>query len=145
MTSGSQPKYALSSIMRKNGALIVIYLLLAIGIFLGWDWPASADSEASGRVVTVDMVDIEFKPSRIQINPGGRIRFVNKDPFEHTALLVNTADQSVVVPDTRVKAHETFTTEPISLQGEFVLYCTLHGGMTGKVFSTEHPKHDKLD
>lgn len=126
-----------------GGVLLPLCFLVALVWLLGSGQPALAAGEAPGRVVTVDMVDIEFKPSRIQINPGDRIRFVNKDPFEHTALLVNSADQSVQMADTRVKAHETFTTPPISRPGVFDLYCTLHGGMIGKVSTTGHLKHDK--
>ncbi|MFQ6111697.1 MAG: plastocyanin/azurin family copper-binding protein, partial [Nitrospinota bacterium] len=98
---------------------------------------ALAADPTSGRTVTVDMVDIEFRPARIRLDPGDRIRFINKDPFGHSVFIVNAADPNmVVVPDTKVAGNASYTTEPIDRKGVFILYCTIHGGMKGLVSTT---------
>lgn len=125
--------------MARGGiALILLWILfLALGAFAAAPSPPAAAPASSGRVVEVDMTHIEFRPTRVKLRPGDRIRFVNKDPFPHTALLVNAANPNAVVfPDKKVPGKTTYTTPPIRAKGVFTLYCTIHGGMKARVTTT---------
>ena len=90
--------------------------------------------------VTVELRNIEFHPKRITLKKGDRIRFVNKDRFDHDVYIVRTVNQRLVVANvTRLKAdRDTFVA--LKEDGVFDLYCTIHGGMEGKI--TTHGSFD---
>lgn len=94
-------------------------------------------SAALAKTVKVRLVNIEFRPARIKLEPGDRIEFTNQDKFEHTVFLVNAANPNmVIVADRKLAPKATFTTDPITTKGVFTLYCTLHGGMKAQVSTT---------
>ncbi len=91
---------------------------------------------AAKAKTTVELRSIEFRPDRIKVEPGEPVRFVNKDPFEHDVYIVNAADAGdVLVPATDIASGESLTVT-LERKGVFDLYCTIHGGMTGKVTTT---------
>jgi len=85
---------------------------------------------------TVRLHDMEFVPNRIEVEAGQRILFVNRDPFKHDIYLVNAANQAdVIVPATDLQGeHRALVT--LRRDGVFNLYCTIHGGMSGKLTTT---------
>jgi len=96
--------------------------------------PLSAQSVHAGR--TVDLTDIEFHPNRIEARPGDTLTFINRDDFEHDVYIVRAANRNVVVaaPQT-IQPGDTLRV-PLEAKGVFNLYCTIHGGMTGKITTT---------
>jgi len=92
---------------------------------------------AHARSVRIRLRNIEFDPPEVRLEPGDRLEFVNEDPFEHSVFLVNAANpNAVILPDHKLPAGATFTTDPIDASGIFVLYCTLHGGMKAHITTT---------
>lgn len=88
------------------------------------------------RAQTVDLKDIEFSPQRIEADAGDTLTFVNRDPFEHDVYIVNAANRNLVVhPATVIPAGDTLRV-PVEESGVLNLYCTIHGGMTGKITTT---------
>lgn len=91
----------------------------------------------ASSTIKVQLVNIEFRPAQVRLEPGDRIEFTNLDPFEHTVLLANAANPNlVIVPDRKLQPNETYTTEPLEAEGVFTLYCSLHGGMKAQVSTT---------
>ena len=83
--------------------------------------------------VTVELRNIEFHPKRIKVKKGDTVRFTNQDKFDHDVYIVRTVNLKLVVVDvTRLKAGQD-TYVPIKEDGVFDLYCTIHGGMEGKI------------
>lgn len=82
------------------------------------------------------MVDIEFRPHRIQVNEGDTLRFVNKDRFEHNVYIVRTANPNVVLHPARPVPPGETVTLVIPERGLYTVYCTIHGGMTARISTT---------
>ncbi len=86
-----------------------------------------------GSDIRIDLIEILFKPKRIEAAPGDRLVFINKDPFEHTVNVVDAADPNrVIFPDTAIQEGEEIVLT-ITEKGVFILYCTIHGGMKGMI------------
>lgn len=128
-------------VCEKGGAELSIkwplFFILALALVVSYVFRTTLEGAPAGRTIAVDMANIEFRPTKIRIRPGDRIRFVNKDPFRHSVFLVNAANpNAVVLPDTKVEGKATFLTPPIGTKGVFTLFCTIHGGMKAKVSTT---------
>jgi len=112
--------------MRSRRILLLLLALAALA--------AARPGTAGAKTVAVKLINIEFRPTRVALEPGDRIEFTNLDKFEHTILLVNAANPNmVVVPNRKLPPKSKFTTDPIETRGVFTLYCTLHGGMKAQV------------
>jgi len=96
----------------------------------------SGPDQNGGTMHTVRLRDIEFVPNRVKLKPGDRVRFVNKDSFKHDVYLVNAANPNDVLVPARILSGGETITVPIDREGLFQLYCTIHGGMSGKVTTT---------
>jgi len=110
-------------------------------VALGLVWvlyaPIKSDAQESAPAQTVLLTNIEFKPNRIKVAKGDRIRFINQDKFDHDVYMVRTANRNdVLVPATTLHAGKSVVVT-IEQEGLFTLYCTIHGGMTGKVTTTD--------
>ncbi|MFQ5705416.1 MAG: c-type cytochrome [Gemmatimonadales bacterium] len=117
----------ISLVSRRSGWLLA--LLLALG-------SARANAQSADAGKTIELTDIEFHPGRLMAQPGDTLTFVNKDEFEHDVYIVRAANRNVVVvPPTTIQPGETLHV-PIGQKGVFNLYCTIHGGMTGKITTT---------
>lgn len=111
---------------RFEGALFPLLVLFLVR--------ASAETADSNQ--TVELVDIEFKPGRIEAQRSDTLTFVNKDEFEHDIYIVRSANRNVVLfAATTIQPGESLQV-PIEEEGLFDLYCTIHGGMTGKITTT---------
>lgn len=85
----------------------------------------------------VILKDIEFRPNRIRVRKGDTLHFTNRDPFEHDVFVVRTVNRNIVlVAATTIPAGQSTTIE-VNEEGVFDLYCTIHGGMSGKISTTD--------
>lgn len=96
------------------------------------------DTNAGGQPDhTVLLTNIEFKPNRLKVKAGDTIRFTNRDKFDHDVYLVRTANRNdVITPTTTIHAGQSVTVT-VDQEGLFTLYCTIHGGMTGMITTTD--------
>ncbi len=120
--------------MRRSTPIVII---TAVGLVFGSIVPRSSKAQEAEPDQTVLLTNIEFKPNRIKVAVGDRVRFINKDKFDHDVYLVRTANRNdVMVPTTTIHAGESVVVT-IEQEGLFTLYCTIHGGMTGKITTTD--------
>jgi len=102
----------------------------------GTDAQPPADATAPQSDHTVLLTDIQFSPDRLKIAAGQTIRFINRDKFKHDVYMVRTANRNqVLVPATVIEPGRSVTVR-IDKEGLFTFYCTIHGGMSGKVTTT---------
>jgi len=85
---------------------------------------------------TVVLTNITFRPDRLKIVAGQTVKFINRDKFKHDVYLVRTANRNqVLIPATVIEPGRSITVR-IDETGLFTLYCTIHGGMSGKITTT---------
>jgi plastocyanin len=107
---------------------------------------AQAVAPAAGTVV-IEQKDFRFVPYVAVVPPGGSIRFLNKDPFDHHIRTLPGGPLGNVAP---VKTFEfrlaaggrgIDTSEPVKLDlpGSILLGCHLHGSMRGHVLVSASP------
>lgn len=85
----------------------------------------------------VVLTNIEFKPNRLKIKKGDTIRFTNRDKFNHDVYLVRTANRNDVVHAASTLGPGESVTVTVAQEGLFTLYCTIHGGMTAKITTSD--------
>ena len=111
---------------------IIIYGLQRVRPVNGQDTGAGGQPDH-----TVLLTNIEFKPNRLKVKAGDTIRFTNRDKFDHDVYLVRTANRNdVITPTTTIPSGQSVTVT-IDQDGLFTLYCTIHGGMTGMITTTD--------
>jgi len=85
---------------------------------------------------TVLLTNIQFTPDRLKIAAGQTVKFINHDKFKHDVYLVRAANRNqVLIPTTVIGPGQSITVR-IDEAGLFTLYCTIHGGMSGKITTT---------
>ncbi|MCH8010651.1 MAG: c-type cytochrome [Candidatus Marinimicrobia bacterium] len=95
-----------------------------------------AQPEGSRAHGIISLTNIEFIPNRVKIGVGDTLTFVNKDKFDHDVYIVRTANlNEVLFPATTIPSGGS-TKVIIEEEGLFNLYCTIHGGMIGKITTT---------
>ncbi len=107
---------------------------------------AAAPAPAPGAVV-VEQKDFRFVPYVVVVPPGGAVRFVNKDPFDHHIRTLPGGPLGKVAPiktfEFRLAAggRHGDTSEPVKLDlpGTILLGCHLHGSMRGHVLVSATP------
>lgn len=107
---------------------------------------AAAAAPAPGTVV-VEQKDFRFLPYVVVVPPGGAVRFVNKDPFDHHIRTLPGGPLGNVAPiktfEFRLAAggRSGDTSEPVKLDlpGTVLLGCHLHGSMRGHVLVSATP------
>ena len=113
------------------------YFLPAVGVLLlpvFFGLRASAQDLAAGQIIKLR--SIEFNPDRLLVQAGDTLTFINQDPFKHDVYIVRTANPNVVVyPATTLLPGDSIVI-PFQEQGLFTVYCTIHGGMKGKISTT---------
>ena len=83
---------------------------------------------AEGRdTVTIEIRNLRYSPERIEVSPGTRVRWVNRDPLEHTTTASGQWDSGLIPADGGTWEH-TFATP-----GEYGYTCTPHPFMKGVV------------
>ncbi len=112
------------------------FVLGTLGLACGWLAPGQSLAQEAEPDVTVLLTNIEFKPNRIQVSVGDTVRFINRDQFDHDVYLVRTANRNDVIHAATTLHPGQSVTVTIDQEGLFTLYCTIHGGMTGKVTTT---------
>jgi plastocyanin len=102
------------------------WLWLAAFLLLS-DNIAAADAEhpAQGAVHTVVIENMQFSPAELQVHRGGKIVWVNKDLFPHTATAASHAFDSGSI------AADSSWTYVASKAGEYPYGCTFHPTMKG--------------
>ena len=117
-----------------------VFLLVGWAVFLvlilGHTSVSGQETAAPQPDHTVVLTNIQFSPDRLKIAVGQTIRFINRDKFKHNVYMVRTANRNqVLVPITVIEPGQSETVR-IDEEGLFTLYCTIHGGMSGKVTTT---------
>ncbi|MFQ5424968.1 MAG: c-type cytochrome, partial [Phycisphaerae bacterium] len=133
-------------ITRRRLFLCSAVVLLLLGAVGGVHMAQRADARAPDAPPaaakgspdhTVLLTNIEFKPNRLKVKAGDSIKFINQDKFNHDVYLVRTANRNdVLVPATTIPAGQSVIVT-VDREGLFTLYCTIHGGMTGKITTTD--------
>ena len=115
----------------------LLYVLPVVGLLLLPEFfglRASAQDSAAGHIIRLR--SIEFNPDRLRVQVGDTLTFINQDPFKHDVYIVRTADPNVVIyPANTLMPGDTIVI-PFREQGLFTVYCTIHGGMKGKISTT---------
>jgi plastocyanin len=97
--------------------------------------------------VAIEQKDFRFLPYVTVVAPGGAVRFVNKDPFDHhirtlpggplgNVAPIKTFEFRLAAAGGRGDASEAVTLE---LPGSILLGCHLHGSMRGHVLVANTP------
>lgn len=97
--------------------------------------------------VAIEQKDFRFVPYVVVVPPGGSVRFVNKDPFDHHIRTLPGGPLGNVAPiktfEFRLAAggRNGDTSEPVKLDlpGTILLGCHLHGSMRGHVLVSGTP------
>ena len=115
--------------MARRSAIVLAAAVLTVLIVPAI--PAAAgggchDGATQGTGDTVELVDMCFTPSNLQVQPGDTVTFVNKDPFVHNVEGQLWGHFDDLEPGQRFRA--TFAGE-----GIYPFACTLHPGMTGAI------------
>jgi plastocyanin len=120
--------------MRRTAVALALAGLLGAGIAL----PASSDDRTDrpdgngplGTIERVRIVDFAFRPRRIEISRGTRVRWVNAGEVQHTATSrTGVWDSGSLAPG------DTFS-RVFRSSGTFRYRCTIHTDMRGKVVVT---------
>ncbi len=97
--------------MRRYSAFLVVTLLLLVAAACGGSKGGSTSGEASGgpadRTVEVDMRDIAFSPSTLDVRQGETVRFVftNTGQIVHDAFIGTEAAQAEHETEMRQRGH----------------------------------------
>jgi len=117
----------------KQWLMLPVALLLVFQFLTETSW---AVSQKKGSKHIIKLTNIEFQPNRLLANPGDTLIFINKDNFKHDVYIVRTANPNdVILPATTLENGQSITL-PFTEKGVFTVYCTIHGGMRGKISTT---------
>lgn len=102
---------------------------------------------AAPSTVVIEQKDFRFMPYVAVVAPGGAVRFVNKDPFDHHIRSLPGGPMSNVAPVKTIEfrlaaaGRAGDASEPVKLDlpGSILLGCHLHGSMRGHVFVPATP------
>lgn len=105
------------------------------------------------RTVAIEQKDFRFMPYVAVVPPGGAVRFVNKDPYDHHIRTLPGGPLGNVAPvktfEFRLAAggRNGDTSEPVKLDlpGTILLGCHLHGSMRAHIFVTPTPWYAVTD
>ncbi|MDB4867783.1 MAG: hypothetical protein JWR03_2116 [Cohnella sp.] len=86
-----------------------------------------ASKDAHHDSVMIEIKDFAFSPSEVEIKPGTKVTFTNRDKVKHTA----TADGGEF--DTGLLEQDKSKTVTFDKEGTFTFYCSPHPYMTGKI------------
>ena len=88
----------------------------------------TATTVAAPRTATVEIVDGQFDPRRVEVAVGGSVTWVNDDQTEH---LIAFAAPNVIGSPLIGKAGSY--TRSFDAPGQYRYYCTIHNEMKGEV------------
>jgi len=120
--------------MWKTAVTLALTGLLAVGSTA----IASSDDRADrpdangprGTIERVRIVDFAFRPRRIEIPRGTRVRWANADSVQHT-----TTSRTGIWDSGALAPGDTFS-RVFRSRGTFRYFCSIHTDMTGKVVVT---------
>jgi plastocyanin len=116
---------------RSMRALLALLIGLVVVAGCGGDddggGTAGSASACPSGAVTIEMVDIKFKPETASVKAGQEVCWVNQDDVQHDAVAENDAFKSELF-----NKGETFTAT-IDQPGTIKYVCTVHPGMTGEL------------
>lgn len=87
----------------------------------------SGPSVKQPETVTVEIINFEFTPAEIEVTLGSKVKFINYDDVEHSAV----ADDGQF--DTGMLAKDESMTVTFNEAGTFSYHCNPHTAMTGKI------------
>ena len=85
-----------------------------------------------GDVVTIDMVDVKFKPENQTVKVGQTVKWVNEDTIDHNAVATEGADFKSELYG-KGESYEAKITQA----GTVKYVCTIHPAMTGTLTVVE--------
>jgi plastocyanin len=122
---------ALSRHLGSRAQLAAIGAIGCIAVFLlltaGGSSPASAaPSATASRSETVTIKNFSFRPGTINISPGDRVVWTNRDDVKHTATRGGSFTTGKIKPGRSVAVK-------FGSKGTYRYHCSIHPEMTGKV------------
>jgi len=115
---------------RSMRVLLALLIGLVVLAGCGGDDDSGGGGSASAcasDAVTIEMVDIKFKPETASVEAGQDVCWVNEDDVQHNAVAENDAFKSELF-----NKGETFTAT-VDQPGTIKYVCTVHPGMTGEL------------
>jgi plastocyanin len=89
--------------------------------------PSPSPSKQTEDHVRIEFQNFAFSPAEIQITPGTKVEFINRDKVKHSA----TADGGEF--DTGLLGQDESKTVTFDKEGTFAYHCDPHQAMTGKI------------
>ncbi|RMF65651.1 MAG: hypothetical protein D6743_07685 [Calditrichaeota bacterium] len=108
------------------------FLVLILSLYSA----SSVSAAAKKGSHTIRLTNIEFRPNKLKVDVGDEITFINQDKFKHDVYIVRTANPNEILVPATTLAPGSSTTVTIEEKGLFTVYCTIHGGMRGKITTT---------
>lgn len=121
-----KPACGHSSLRRAAATLVGLGIVFASGI--GYPQTALADSNAPVKVI-----DFDFQPGVLTVNPGDSVTWTNTGSVAHTA----TSDTSVW--DSSTLANGATFSFRFTTPGTYSYRCTIHADMHGLIFVPSAP------
>ena len=94
---------------------------------------ANVSAATSKKNHVIRLTNIEFRPNQLKVKVGEAVTFINQDKFKHDVDIVRTANPNDVLVQATTMSPGASTTVTIEEKGLFTIYCTIHGGMRGKI------------
>jgi plastocyanin len=105
----------------------LVMVLMALGLFAGWQTAAADAEQATPATTGVKIDNFSFGPGALTVPVGTTVTWSNRDDIPHTVVSTEGVFKSKVL-DTDDKFSFTFTKA-----GTYPYFCSIHPKMTGKV------------
>jgi plastocyanin len=126
MTSTTRPTArAVRKASRASGFSCAFAFSLALGVTALLSCPLAIAQAATA----VDIAKFAFSPKEITVEPGTRVRWINRDETPHT-VTSQSARRVFSSPGLDLDDHYEFA---FAEEGDFPYFCTVHPMMTGVV------------
>lgn len=134
----------------RHRMLRIVFLTCLALLVSSIAWVSAAGKEEQ-KTVVVELVGMKFNPEQIKIEPGTKVIFINKDPYDHNVIhatannLKKVLGKSTLFESPTLKFNQKFEFV-FEHEGTFPILCNLGGhylaGMVGKVIVGKGGKVD---